>query len=357
MDSRVITVAAAQLGAIQLNTPRSEVIQRMLKLLDQANYLNVRIVVFPELALTTFFPRHVIEDPVELSKYFEFESPEDPNALLTGVNTRDLFGRAKSLGIDISLGYGERWLGKDGKPTYYNAMLYYSAKNDEILAKYRKVHLPGTEEPICKPNVAEQLEKMYFDPGDLGFQAFRVPHLVDYALKANDIASTKGCTDGKGDPILGMLLCNDRRWPEGWRCYGLQGAELILQGYNTRGYAPQNPGTEKEQEELAIFHHRLACQAGSYQNACFSINCGKAGYEDGGLLIASSIIVAPSGKIIAESKTSEDELIVASIDLAGCRFNKEGVFNFAKHRVTQHYSRIVDQVGAQEVPFLERESQ
>ncbi|PYH94570.1 n-carbamyl-d-amino acid amidohydrolase [Aspergillus ellipticus CBS 707.79] len=354
---RLITVAAAQLGAIQLNTLRTEVIDRMLNLLGQAKDLDVRLVVFPELALTTFFPRHIIQDPAEIAKYFEESSDENPNALLTNENTRVLFERAKSLGIDISFGYGERWSDKYGKQSHYNTMTYYSAKGGSILAKYRKVHLPGTKEPVRKPNVAEQLEKMFFENGDLGFQAFRVPHLVDGALKANDIDSTRPSTDGKGDPILGMLLCNDRRWPEAWRCYGLQGAELVLQGYNTRGYAPQNPGTPKAQEELAIFHHRLSCQAGSYQNACFSINCGKAGYEDGGLLIASSIIVAPSGKIIAESKTSDDELVVASIDLAECRFNKEGVFNFGKHRVVEHYGRLIEQVGVQEIPLLERDGQ
>ncbi|KAL2820852.1 n-carbamyl-d-amino acid amidohydrolase [Aspergillus cavernicola] len=357
-SSRTITVAAAQLGAIQLATPRSEVIDRMVKLLDQAKESEVRLVVFPELALTTFFPRHIIQDPTEVAKYFEPESAENPKALLTNDNTRMLFERAKDLSIDISLGYGERWSGNDGKITHYNTMIYYSAKRNDILAKYRKVHLPGTKEPMRKPDFAEQLEKMFFEPGDLGFQAFRVPGLVDGALKANDVevAQQTTSTEGKGDPILGMLLCNDRRWPEAWRCYGMQGAELVLEGYNTRGYAPQHPGTEKEQEELAIFHHRLACQAGSYQNACFSINCAKAGYEDGGLLIASSIIVAPSGKIIAESTTSGDELIAAQIDLAECRFNKEGVFNFGKHRAIEHYSRIAERTGVHEVPLLADEA-
>lgn len=351
-STRSLTVAAAQLGAIQTATPRAEVIDRMLKLLDQAADAKVQLVVFPELALTTFFPRHIIEDPEEAAKYFETEYAVSPNGLLTSPQVGPLFAKAKAAGIDISLGYAERWTDEAGKTKDYNSMLYYSATTDKILSKYRKIHLPGTKEPVRQPGVAEQLEKRFFAPGDLGFQAFRAPGLVSGALKSKDSGTQEG-TEGKGDPILGMLLCNDRRWPEGWRCYGLQGAELVLQGYNTRGYAPQNPGTAEEQEELAIFHHRLACQAGSYQNACFSINCAKAGYEDGGLLIASSIIVAPSGKIISESKTSEDELIVAHIDLSECRFNKEGVFNFGKHRRTEHYRRIVDQVGVEEPAFLE----
>ncbi|PLB44212.1 n-carbamyl-d-amino acid amidohydrolase [Aspergillus steynii IBT 23096] len=357
MSSRTLTVAAAQLGAIQLATPRSQVINRMLKLLDRAKQSEVRLVVFPELALTTFFPRHIIQDPGEVAKYFEPESAEDPAALLKNDNTRPLFHRARDLGIDISFGYGERWSDKDGKLTDYNTMIYYSAKSNAVLAKYRKVHLPGTKEPVRKPDHAEQLEKMFFAPGDLGFQAFRVPGLVDGTLTARDgDATPQSATEGQGDPILGMLLCNDRRWPEAWRCYGLQGVELVLEGYNTCGYAPQRPGTEKEQEELAVFHHRLSCQAGSYQNACFSIHCAKAGYEDGGLLIASSMIVAPSGRVIAESTTSDDELVVAQINLADCRYYKEGVFNFEKHRRVEHYGRIVEQTGVQEVPLLAGES-
>ncbi|KAH8653862.1 carbon-nitrogen hydrolase [Xylariales sp. PMI_506] len=348
--SRVITVAAAQLGPIQLATPRSDVLDRMLRLLENAAGHQVQLVVFPELALTTFFPRHIIEDPIEVAKYFEHESDESP--LVENAATKPLFDAAKRLGIDICFGYAERW-SENGQSTDYNTMVYYSAAVNKALAKYRKVHLPGTKEPIRKPNVAEQLEKRYFTPGNLGFQAFRVPHLVDSALKARDVTEQGTETEGKGDPILGMLICNDRRWPEGWRCYGLQGAELVLQGYNTTGYAPQRPGTVEEQKELAVFHHRLACQAGSYQNACFSINCAKAGYEDGGLLIASSIIVAPGGQIIAESKTQEDELIVATIDLTDCRFNKEGVFNFAKHRQVDHYGLISSQTGVIEPQFLE----
>ncbi|KAI1263835.1 carbon-nitrogen hydrolase [Xylariaceae sp. FL1019] len=350
--SRKLTVAAAQLGAIQRATPRAEVLDRMIKLLEEAARSHVRLVVFPELALTTFFPRHIIEDPVERAKWFEHESKE--SSILSGPNAKPLFDAARRLGIDISFGYAERWT-EDGTTTDFNTMIYYSVKEDKILAKYRKVHLPGTKQPVRKPNYDEQLEKHFFAPGNLGFQAFRVSGLVDEALKAKDISSKEeaAAAEGKGDPIMGMLLCNDRRWPEGWRCYGLQGIELMLQGYNTTGWAPQRPGDVKFQYDLATFHHKLACQAGSYQNACFSINTAKCGTEDGGLLIAGSVVVAPSGEIIAESKTDQDELVVATIDLADCRFNKEGVFNLGKHREVSHYGRIVEQAGVIEPPFLE----
>ncbi|RSM12377.1 hypothetical protein CEP52_002561 [Fusarium oligoseptatum] len=96
-------------------------------------------------------------------------------------------------------------------------------------------------------------------------------------------------------------------------------AKYRKEGYNTTAFAPQYEGTPEWQEEEALFHHRLSCQAGSYQNACFSIHAAKAGKEDHGSLIGGSSIVDPNGHIIAESKTKEDELVYATIDLAKCR--------------------------------------
>lgn len=126
----------------------------------------------------------------------------------------------------------------------------------------------------------------------------------------------------------------------------------VQEGYNTTAFAPQYDGTNEEQEAEALFHHRLSCQAGSYQNACYSIHAAKAGEEDHGSLIGGSSIVDPNGHIIAESKTKEDELVHATIDLAKCRKGKERVFKFDAHRRVEHYSRLVEQTGVQEPPLL-----
>ena len=53
--------------------------------------------------------------------------------------------------------------------------------------------------------------------------------------------------------IVGMLICNDRRWPEAYRVMGLQGVELILLGYNTPTANLDHP----EPTHLRMFHHRL----------------------------------------------------------------------------------------------------
>ncbi|KAF4993963.1 hypothetical protein FGRMN_6094 [Fusarium graminum] len=352
--SRLLTVAAAQLGPIQsLSTPRSETLDRMIKLLEQAAEKNVKLLVYPELTFTTFFASCIIEDTEELAKFFEPASPSDPYAFVNSPNIKPLIDRTNELGIDLYFGFGERWVEED-KSTDYNTAVYYSASKKECLAKYRKIHLPGRYEPLPTPGVTHQLEKRYFAVGNLGFRAFRAPGLVDSAIKAQNFSSVEEAkaNQGKGDPILGMLLCNDRRWAEGWRCYGLQGVELILEGYNTTAYAPQYDGSPEWQEQEALFHHRLSCQSGSYSNACFSIHSAKAGKEDHGSLIGGSSIVDPNGHIVAEAKTKDDELIYATIDLAECRKGKGRVFAFDDHRRVEHYSRLLEQTGVQEPPFL-----
>lgn len=228
---RLVIVAAAQLGPIKsLKTPRSDVLARMLNLLQEASERKVRLVVFPELTFTTFFPSYIIDSPEELAKFFEPASPDDPFAIVKSPNAQPLIQKATNLAIDISFGYAERCANEEGGFVDYNAAVYYSATERQCIAKYRKVHLPGRCEPDQRPEVTQQLEKRYFTPGDLGFQAFRVPGLVEGALKSEDATALADPeeTQGRGDPIVGLLICNDRRWAEGWRCYGLQGVEILL---------------------------------------------------------------------------------------------------------------------------------
>ncbi len=57
------------------------------------------------------------------------------------------------------------------------------------------------------------------------------------------------------------------------------------------------------------------------------------------------MIVNPDGKILVEAKTEEDELIVHACDLDDCNFGKKTIFDFARHRRTEHYGLIVEQTG------------
>ena len=97
--SRELVVGAAQLGPIMRSERRSAVVDRLLRLLHQAHEHRVELLVYPELALTTFFPRWNLDRQDEIDSFFERAMPNDA--------TRPLFEEAKKLGIGFSLGYAE----------------------------------------------------------------------------------------------------------------------------------------------------------------------------------------------------------------------------------------------------------
>lgn len=307
---RVLRAAAAQMGPNQRADSRASILARMIALLENAAAQGATLVVFPELPFTTFFPRWLLEG-AELESYYETDMPNP--------RVEKLFDRARALGVGMQLGYAER-TPEGGR---FNTAIFV-APNGDIFGKYRKVHLPGSVEPRPEDRF-QQLEKRYFEYGDLGIPAFRAPQPWP-------------------DGVLGMLICNDRRWPEAWRVLGLQAVELVCIGYNSAAYDP-NGGTT-ENETIRTFHSKLAVQANAYMNATWAIATAKAGNEDGSGLIGGSVIVDPNGLIVAEATTLGDEVIVADIDLDACRQGKEKMFNFAAHRRPQWYGRIVDQVGA-----------
>jgi predicted amidohydrolase len=275
-------------------------------LMDEAKARGADLIVYPELALTTFFPRWYMEDQTEVDAWFEREMP---NAA-----TMPLFERAARHQIAMSFGYAE--LTPDGH--HYNTSLL-TDKGGKIVGKYRKIHLPGHSE-FDTARAFQHLEKRYFEPGDLGFKVWR----------------TLG-------GILGMAVCNDRRWPETYRVMGLQGVEMVLIGYNTPS---SNPEKKAETLEKRMFHNRLAAQAGAYQNSTWVVSVAKAGIEDGHPLIGGSLIVNPDGEIVVEASTEEDELLVHACDLDITNFGKQTIFNFAAHRRIEHYGLISSRTGA-----------
>ncbi|MCG8561646.1 MAG: N-carbamoyl-D-amino-acid hydrolase [Hyphomicrobiales bacterium] len=307
---RNITVAAAQLGPIQKDDSRQAVVARMIDLMDQAKAQDVDLIVYPELALTTFFPRWYHEDVAETDIWFEREMP---NAA-----TRPLFERAIAHGMAMNFGYAE--LTPEGRR--FNTAILVD-REGQIVGTYRKVHLPGHGE-FDPERAFQHLEKRYFEPGDLGFPVF----------------------DFLGG-TFGMCICNDRRWPETWRVMGLQGVEMVVLGFNTPSVNSQDA---EENLERRLFHHKLSVQAGAYQNATWAVAVAKAGVEDGHPLFGGSIIVNPEGEIVAETQTEDDELLVHTCDLDATTFGKKTMFDFSRHRRPEHYGRIVAQTGVERSP-------
>ncbi|HEY7365645.1 MAG TPA: N-carbamoyl-D-amino-acid hydrolase [Methylomirabilota bacterium] len=307
---RTITVGAAQLGPIARAESRSDVVKRLLAHLHEAKARGCELVVFPELALTTFFPRWYMEDQGEIDRFFEREMP--------GPETRPLFEEARRLGLGFSLGYAEL-IHEHGALHRFNTSILVDPAG-RLVGKYRKIHLPGhAEHEPYRP--FQHLEKRYFEVGNLGFGVWRA-----------------------FGGILGMCICNDRRWPETYRVMGLQGVEMILLGYNTPLHHPPAP----EQDALTNFHNSLVMQAGAYQNATWVVGVAKCGREEGCDMIGQSQIVAPSGETVAMASTLGDELVVARCDLDQSASYKRTVFNFARHRRPEHYGLIVERTGAVE---------
>jgi len=95
--TRIVTVAGAQLGPVQLADDRASVVERMIVLLQEAASQGADLVVFPELALTTFFPRWFVDDISTTDHFYERTMPNEA--------TQPLFDEAKHLEIGFCLGY------------------------------------------------------------------------------------------------------------------------------------------------------------------------------------------------------------------------------------------------------------
>ncbi len=307
---RVVRVGAAQMGPLQKGEGRAVAVERMIDLLEQAHEEGCNLVVYPELALTTFFPRWNMDDESEIDAYFEADMPN--------ADTAALFDRAKAHGIGIHLGYAEI-AGTEEKRRHFNTAILVDGAG-ETVGRYRKIHLPGHGEYDPERHF-QHLEKKYFEIGNLGFPVWR----------------TMG-------GIFGMCICNDRRWPETYRVMGLQGVEMVLIGFNTPSTNSQRP---EEGAEMRTFHNELSVQAGAYQNATWVVAVAKAGVEDGFELLGGSVIVHPSGQIVAKAESMGDELIVADCDLDETAFYKQTIFDFARHRRIEHYGLITSRTGAE----------
>src|SRR5262245_52965891 len=306
--ARSLTVGAAQLGPVQRDHSRASVVKRMIELLRQAASRGCELVVFPELALTTFFPRWWMTDQEEIDSFFEREMPSN--------ETAPLFNDAQRLGIGFYLGFAEL-VSAGGKMRRFNSSVLVD-QSGRFAGRYRKIHLPGhaEHEPWRQ---FQHLEKRYFEVGDLGFGVWRT-------MDAN----------------MGMCICNDRRWPETYRVMGLQDVEMVLLGYNTPRHNPPAP----DHDRLSEFHNHLSMQGGAYANATWVVGVAKCGVEEGCEMIGGSAIVSPTGEIVAQALSQEDELVVARCDLDLGLSYKRSTFNFAVHRQPEQYRLIVERRGA-----------
>ncbi len=164
---------------------------------------------------------------------------------------------------------------EDMPGVYYNTAAVIDA-DGKYLGKYRKTHIPHVDPGFY--------EKFFFKPGNLGYPVFDTAYLK-----------------------LGVYICYDRHFPEGWRALALNGAEYIV-----------NPSATVA--GLSKYLWELEQPASAAANGVFIGAINRVGKEEPwaermGEFYGSSYIVNPRGKIEAQASYDQDELLVHDIDL------------------------------------------
>ena len=259
--SRKLVVAAGQLGpASDDKAANVEAIQRAV---DGAAGSGAAIICLPELSLTKYFGHW---NTREHARMFD-EVP--------GPATRPIQETAARHRIAVILPLAER----DGI-TLYNTAVVIDARG-EIVGRYRKMHLPGSFPH--RDRGAFTYERLYFTPGNLGFPVF-------------DVAGAR----------IGIQICHDRNFPEGYRILALRGAELV--------FTPTNMPVVGTVWQSDIWETTLRLRA--YENGFFHVGVGKAGVEDGLPYVGDSVVISPlGGEVVARAKTDGDEVVLAEMDL------------------------------------------
>jgi beta-ureidopropionase len=179
---------------------------------------------------------------------------------------------------------------------YYNTAAVIDA-DGRYLGKYRKTHIP---------QVAGFWEKFFFKPGNSGYPVF----------------PTAYCK-------LGVYICYDRHFPEGWRALALNGAEYIV-----------NPSATVA--GLSQYLWELEQPAAAVANGCFIGAVNRVGTEapwNIGRFYGSAYIVDPRGKIIAKASEDKDELLTADMDWAILR-EVRNTWQFFRDRRPETYQGL-----------------
>ena len=181
---------------------------------------------------------------------------------------------------------------------YYNSAAVIDA-DGTYLGKYRKTHIPHVNPGFW--------EKFYFRPGNLGYPCF-------------DTAFAR----------IGVYICYDRHFPEGARCLGLNGAEIVF-----------NPSATVA--GLSEYLWKLEQPAHAVANGYFVGAINRVGIEapwNIGEFYGQSYFCDPRGQIIAEGSRDRDELIVADLDLDKIR-EVRNTWQFFRDRRPDAYDQIV----------------
>ena len=262
---------------------RTAMIDKHMALIEEAATRGVQILCMQELFYGPYFPAE------QEMRWYDI-TEEIPN----GPTIQLMMETARRLGMVLVVPIYE----VDGTGIYYNTAAVIDA-DGRFLGKYRKTHLPH-----CHPGF---WEKFYFRPGNLGYPVFET-------------------AVGK----VGVYLCYDRHFPEGARCLGLNGAEIVF-----------NPSATVA--GLSEHLWKIEQPAHAVANQYFIAAINRVGFEKPwniGEFYGQSYFCDPRGQMVAVASRDKDELLIADLDL-GMIQEVRNVWQFYRDRRPESYGPII----------------
>ena len=258
-------------------------IEHQLEFVEQAARAGVQMLCFQEIFTTPYFCAE------QQTRWYDAveKIPDGPTVIL-------MQEVAKEHGMVLIVPiYEEEQTG-----VYYNSAAVIDA-DGKYLGKYRKTHIPHVAPGFW--------EKFYFRPGNLGYPCF-------------DTAFAR----------IGVYICYDRHFPEGARCLGLNGAEIIF-----------NPSATVA--GLSEYLWKLEQPAHAVANGYFVGAINRVGTEapwNIGEFYGQSYFCDPRGQMLAVGTRDQDELIVADLDMDKIR-EVRNTWQFFRDRRPDLYGPIV----------------
>ncbi len=278
----LIQTSVTHEGTAPLETIKKAMIDKTMGLIEEAARKGCQVVCLQELFYGPYFC-------AEQKTYWYAMTEPIP----AGPTTQLMCDTAKRLGLVTIVPIYE----VDGTGIYYNTAAVIDA-DGKYLGKYRKSHIPH-----CGPGF---WEKFYFRPGNLGYPVF------DTAV-------------GK----VGVYICYDRHFPDGARCLGLNGAEIVF-----------NPSATVA--GLSEYLWRLEQPALAVANQYFVGAINRVGVEQPwaiGEFYGQSYFCDPRGQFLAVGSRDQDELVIAEMDLDKIQ-EVRNVWQFYRDRRPETYGAI-----------------
>jgi beta-ureidopropionase len=260
---------------------REQMLEALLPLIDRAGAEGVQVLCMQEICTQPYFC------PSQDARWYAAAE-----AIPDGATTKLMQEYARNHGMVIVLPIYEEEI----PGVYYNAAAVIDA-DGRYLGKYRKTHIP---------QVAGFYEKFFFKPGNSGYPVFHTTYCK-----------------------LGVYICYDRHFPEGWRALALNGAEYIVNSSATVA-------------GLSQYLWKLEQPAAAVANGVFIGAINRPGTEEPwriGRFYGSSYVCNPRGELLCEASEDGDELVTADMDMEQVR-EVRNLWQFFRDRRPETYGGL-----------------